>query len=61
MLSKVFRWVAVYFLFSSSRLHNLALAYEKEQSKAAKDAMAQILINSRIVRRVGGQFVKTRE
>ena len=29
-------------------IQNLALAYEKEKSKAAKDAMAQILINSRM-------------
>ena len=29
-------------------IQNLALAYEKEKSKPAKDAMAQILINSRM-------------
>src|ERR1700757_565738 len=29
-------------------IRNLASAYEKEQSPAAKDAMAQILINSRL-------------
>ncbi|HHW4683248.1 MAG TPA: fumarate hydratase, partial [Xylella sp.] len=29
-------------------IKNLALAYEREESRAAKDAMAQILINSRM-------------
>ena len=29
-------------------IQNLAIAYEMEKSKAAKDAMAQILINSRM-------------
>ena len=34
-------------------------AYELEQGPAAKDAIAQILTNSKCVRRVSDQFVRT--
>ena len=40
---------AVHLLLPSSRfIQSLAQAYEKEQSPAARDAIAQILINSRM-------------
>ena len=38
---------------------SLAKAYEREQSPAAKDAIAQILINSRIAPKGIAPFVRT--
>ena len=35
-------------------------AYENEESSAAKDAMAQILINLECARRASGQFARIR-